>query len=978
MDDDLSDSDDFLDDQEEDHPDAWAEDIEEPVIDIHRSVNEKFLEVLRSSEPAQEKGSKLADIIVDAYLTKHARGILNPPHWVACITLHEIAELVPRHHPWQDSLLECVTQLMHRADYRWKKHTTFWDAMEEFERHRLNKFDRGRNYNKFLVGFTRAHYELLVEHDIGSAGDRLMYMVLGQTILGLETPRNEEEPLWHWKRDVLNAADWFIDDAYRVLKFMLINFHPFLDRRKRGNTWASLGSLARGELSTEDPFCCVKRWKFWKRRFAAILDEGLMDGDDDHARHILGALRAMRRAEMAMKQAYESDDESDDGNSPFPAVEHDEVLDMIKAILQSPESPHAKGEKLANTILDLHAASNEHEYGGPGEPWTVWGVFWYLVLQERRERRYQGWQDALVECVAEVKRRRYDAWEAICAFESSVSNQMFNDYVDVEFYHQEADDTFEVHRILNRLKVRFALADYKLGLGINTEILSEIGDCAVWMIAASLESPQPSIDDGWLRRRWELMVLKAVDWLVEWAEGVYFMTGPSKSTKILMTWKMERRWVAPRLCGEDQLDPDTPAFRLHRWESWKSRLTTILDRQLLSDNPHHVKRIRLAIRRMNRAEETGKAARENRLAAEALPGNPYEEDDLPGADERHEQYVKEDKYLQWFEDNALRRAGYYPLDTELAPVVKKMRSILETPRATEARGEMLADYIIAQSSLPGFQISVRNIWGCFLLIASEAPKNDPYQNGLLECLESLRHREGCTWWIDSFADELWAQCEGTDRYASRSNQEMTNLNSFVARFKRGEYKQGLSISPDEARENLAPFVLANLMQGVEWNIDKLQRDHEAHGFREHHDIESEWDSLESFGGVHRFWEGAVWRAADWLIECADEIYNLMTSGYEVIQIMNKNKEMPPLLDGWFSDWLGADELNQELGNCTVKRWALWKRQFAAILESNLIISPRRVGYVRLAIERMNAAEQCAGGNAEEMGQEQEQEQGSSP
>ena len=985
-DDDLSDCEDFLDDEEEDHYDACVKDIEEPFVDDLSPDYDKFLQVLRSSETAQAKGSKLADIMVAAYLTKHAPGTINPPHWSAWMAFHHIAELVPRHHPWQDSLLECVTQLMHRPDYRWKKHGVFWDAMNEMP-HPLDNFDHARNYNKFLVGFTRAHYELLVEHDIASAAAYLMHIVLMQTIVGLETPQNEEEPLSHWKRDVLNAADWFIEDAYRILKFMFMRFKPIDGNNRRTpntDSWASLGPLAEGELSTEDPLCCVKRWKFWKRRFAAILDEGLID-DDDHARHIRRALRAMRRAERDMKLAYERAMKQNWAIDETFAVKmkYVEVFDMLKAILQSPESLQAKGETLANTILDLHATSNEVGYGHE-QLGTVWGAFWNLVLWERRCGK---WQDALVECVTQLKRRRGDAWEAISTFMDSIPEESHD--LDVDFHYDKGDSIFEVDRILNRLNIRFKLAGQELGFRFHTgltdrfEKVSKIGPHAVRRIIIGLESPQPSIEDVWRRRVWELQVLEAVDWLVEWAEGVYFMTGPCDSIEICDAWSKKRRWVAPRLCGADQHDPDTPAFRLQRWASWKSRLTTIFDRQLFSDNPHNVKRIRLAIRRMNRAEETGDAARENRLAAEALPGNPYD-DGLPGdtddaatsagGDEGHEKYFWEDDYYDLFcyEETSVKKMGNYSLTTGLVNVVERMRDILDSPRTIEAMGKRLADYIVTQSYLPKFQNFTSSLWGCFLLIATEVPGHHKWHNGLLECLESLRNREDSTWWLNSFSDQLWTQYEKMGWESGLGNQQMSNLTSFVTRFKRAEYKHGLSINPDEARENLAPFVLADLMQGVELSIGKLQEHHKAHGFKGYHSFHFHQRRGDCFSEAHQFWEGTVWRAADWLIECAEEIYNLVTSDYEVVQCMENmdTSEMSPPLWIWY--WLGEDEFDRRVDDCSLKRWAFWKKRFAAILESNLLLKPRVTNHVRRAIECMDAAEQRAGGNAEEMGQGQEQ------
>jgi hypothetical protein len=591
-DDDLSDSEDFLDDEEEDHSDACAEGIEDPVTDRLYSkapAYDEFLQVLRSSETTQAKGSKLADIMVDVYLTKNKLDLFDLTHWSAWVKLQYIAELVPRDHPWQDSLLECVIQLMHRPDYRWKKHEVYWDAMNDTP-HPLSEFDNARNFNKFHVGFTLALYELLAEHDITSAANRMMHEVVPQASFGLETPWNDGEPqpywklnetnpitewlyfedateeqrLLHWKRDVLNTADWFIEDACRVLKFMFMRFEP-LDgnnhRTMEEEPWADLGPLAMDDLSTEDPPFCVKRWKFWKRRFAAILDEGLID-DDDHVRHIRRALRAMRRAERDMKLAYERACDSEDENSSLRIAEKHEVVHMLKAILQSPESLQAKGEKLANTILDLHATSNEMGYGHE-QLKTIWQVFWHLVLWECRCRE---WQDALVECVTQLKRRRDDAWEAIRAFEHSTPGETVDLEtvdLDVDFHYHKANDMFEVHRILNHLKIRFDLADYELGFRARAgltdefEMLHKLGPYAVRKIITGLESPQPSIEDDWRRRRWELQVLEAIDWLVEWAEGVYFMTGPCESIKISEFWK-EKREAAPRLCGEDQPDSTLP------------------------------------------------------------------------------------------------------------------------------------------------------------------------------------------------------------------------------------------------------------------------------------------------------------------------------------------------------------------------------------------------------------------------------------
>jgi hypothetical protein len=204
--------------------------------------------------------------------------------------------------------------------------------------------------------------------------------------------------------------------------------------------------------------------------------------------------------------------------------------------------------------------------------------------------------------------------------------------------------------------------------------------------------------------------------------------------------------------------------------------------------------------------------------------------------------------------------------------------------------------------------------------------------------------------------------------SGHENQQRTNFTSFLARFKRAEYKHGLSIDPDEARENLAPFVLADLIQGLELNISGIQNHHEAHGFRDDdHSIHRRQG--ERFRDVHHFWEGTVWRAADWLIECADEIYDLTASGYEVIQPMYTCERSPTW---WIQQRLRDDELDEKHDSGNVKRWAFWKRRFAAVLESNLMKNPRGIDHVHRAIECMNAAEQRAGGNAEKKGQEQEQ------
>lgn len=275
-----------------------------------------------------------------------------------------------------------------------------------------------------------------------------------------------------------------------------------------------------------------------------------------------------------------------------------EVCADILYILELSETPEAKGEMMADVIVEMLIALDRHAD-------VLWEFWTWFVLRTCDFVGGHPSQEAMLECLKALMSREDYPWNTDSTFNMMLSEQWHS--MDPEDY------SIGEMRNFNNFMIRLERAEYEHFVRESSPKVVKPPPQFVMLVTiiTGLERRKPDSDERavW----WETDMWEATDWFIEWADGVYSVMkghgGPDLSAESDVVSEMSEAlseetppWLRLRDVALNELGPDTPVYSIERWEFWKRRLAMIADKGLVEDRSC-VKDIRRALKCMERAEK---------------------------------------------------------------------------------------------------------------------------------------------------------------------------------------------------------------------------------------------------------------------------------------------------------------------------------------------------------------------------------------